>query len=258
MKLLINFGNRSYYHSQKINSQSGLLVGGFDQIIQYTPKEIDKTFLEKNQNILSQKRGAGYWLWKPYFIQKALATLQWGDYLFYCDAGAHFIASISPLIEICESSNQDIIVFELELLERAWTKRDALVLMDADIPEMIDTPQRIGGYHLWKKTPFSEYLVQEWLNYAQDERIISDCLNQLGQPNYPEFQNHRHDQSILSLLTKRHKIPAHRNPSQWGNPFMAQYPRSNYGQLIQGTRRRDNIVQRSANYIHDLRLALTR
>ncbi len=257
MKVLINFGNRSYYHSQKINSQSGLSVGDFDQSIQYTPRDIDREFWQKNQRVLSQKRGAGYWLWKPYFIKKALTSLQWGDYLFYCDAGAHFIASINPLIEICESSNQDIIVFELELLERAWTKRDAFILMDADVPEIIDTPQRIGGYHLWKKTSFSLSLIQEWLDYAQDERIITDLPNQLGQPNYPEFTEHRHDQSSLSLLTKGYKIPAHRNPSQWGNPFIAQYPQSTYGQLIQGTRRRDNLFQQGINYIYDMSLALT-
>ena len=258
MKLLINFGNRSYYHSQKINSQSGLSVGNFDQFIQFTPKDIDGIFRQKNRKILSQKRGSGYWLWKPYFIQKTLAKLQWGDYLFYCDAGAHFIASIDPLIKICELSNQDLIVFELELLERAWTKRDALILMDADKGAIVDTPQRIGGYHLWKKTPFSINLVQEWLKYAQDERIITDLPNQLGQPNYLEFNEHRHDQSILSILTKKHNIPAHRNPSQWGNRWINHYPQSNYGQLIQGTRRRDNFFQQGINYISDLSSALTR
>lgn len=258
MKLLINFGNHSYYHSQQINRRSGLSVGGFDQVICYTPKDIDSAFWKQNKKILTQKRGAGYWLWKPYFILNALDQLHWGDYLFYCDAGAHFIASINPLINICEQSNQDLIVFELELLEREWTKRDTLVLMNADEGFIVNTPQRIGGYHLWKKTSFSIALLQEWLHYAQDERIITDLPNQLGQPNYPEFIEHRHDQSVLSLLTKKHKIPAHRNPSQWGNPFMAQYPQSTYSQLIQGTRRHDNIFQQGMNYLQDLRLALTR
>lgn len=257
MKLLINFGNSCYYHSQKINGKSGLAVGGFDQVICYTPKDIDSTFRQQNQKILSQKRGAGYWLWKPYFIQKTLETLKWGDYLFYCDAGAHFIASIDPLIKICEKSHQDLIVFELELLERKWTKRDALILMDAEEDAIIETPQRIGGYHLWKKTPFLMNLVKEWLDYAQDERIITDLPNQLGQPNHPGFREHRHDQSIFSVLTKRHNIPAHRNPSQWGNHTIKPYLQSTYGQLIQGTRRRDTLFQRGLNYIHDWNLALT-
>jgi hypothetical protein len=32
---------------------------------------------------------------------------------------------------------------------------------------------------------------------------VQDMDNTLGQPNYPEFYDHRHDQAIFSLLTKK-------------------------------------------------------
>ena len=41
-------------------------------------------FLENN------KRGYGYWLWKPYLIKKNLDTMNEDDILFYADAGCHF------------------------------------------------------------------------------------------------------------------------------------------------------------------------
>ena len=49
-------------------------------------------------------------------------------------------------------------------------------------------------------------LANEWLSYAQDERIITDIPNQGGTDNYPGFQEHRHDQSIWSLLCKKHQL----------------------------------------------------
>ena len=251
MKLLINFANYDFYSAQKKNSQTGLSVGGFDKVIQYNPKDIDSAFCQKNQRLLSHKRGAGYWLWKPYFIRKTLAMLQDGDYLFYCDSGSHFISSINPLIKICEEFNQDLIVFELTHLERVWTKRDALILMNSDEDKFINTPQRLGGFSLWKKTPNTVNLTEEWLYYSQDERILSDIPNQLGIPNYSEFIEHRHDQSILSLLTKKHNIPAHRDPSQWGNPLRGKYPKSNYEQLIQLSRQRDIFFIKGINYIYE-------
>src|SRR5208282_2331127 len=45
---------------------------GVDFILNYRKSHIDKEFFEKNKHILSQKKGDGYWLWKPYFILKTL------------------------------------------------------------------------------------------------------------------------------------------------------------------------------------------
>ena len=36
-----------------------------------------------------------------------------------------------------------------------------------------------------------------------DKRIITDDPNEPGVENYPDFKEHRHDQSILSLLVKK-------------------------------------------------------
>ena len=46
--------------------------------------------------------------------------------------------------------------------------------------------------------------MSEYLYYAQDKRIITDDPNELGYNNYEGFRDHRHDQSILSLLTKKY------------------------------------------------------
>jgi hypothetical protein len=80
--------------------------------------------------------------------------LDFDDYLFYSDSGAYFIRPITPLINISLATGSELIVFELEKVEREWTKRDAFVLMDCDQPNCTDTKQRLGGYILWKKLRF--------------------------------------------------------------------------------------------------------
>lgn len=237
-KVLINYANKAYYSSQKLNCRSGLEIGQFSDVISYSPKDIDKEFFELNRHILKQKRGNGYWLWKPYFIKRTLDKLDWGDVLFYCDSGSYFIAPVTPLIEISLEAGQDIVVFELEHIEKYWTKRDAFVLMGSDSPRYSDTRQRLAGFSLWRKTNDVMDFVDEYLKYAQDERIITDMDNQCGYPNYEEFVDHRHDQSILSLLTKKHEIVAYRDPSQWGNAHKDLYTNSPYEQVIELTRTR--------------------
>jgi hypothetical protein len=238
-KVLINYANAYFYKSQKINSQSGLEVGLFDEVISYSPKNIDRNFMSKNKHILQCSRGNGYWLWKPYFIKKTLEQLNEGDFLFYCDSGAYFIKPITSLIDLSLDTNQDIIVFDLQLKESVYTKRDAFILMDCDTPKYSESNQRLGSFSLWRKTKNSMKFLEEYLAYAQDDRIITDLENQCGAPNYPSFKDHRHDQSILSLLSKKYNIEAYRDPSQWGNKVIENYPNSQYKQIIEHTRAKE-------------------
>jgi hypothetical protein len=238
MKLLINYANDAFRRSQRLNSRTGLKVGSFDKVMSYSPEDIDPDFFERNKKTLSQTKGNGYWLWKPYFIRRSLDLLSFGDFLFYCDSGAYFIRPITPLIDISCESGQDVIVFELDHLERDWTKRDAFILMDCDSPRYSDTKQRLAGFSLWRKSSFTMDFATEYLSIAQDERVLTDIDNQCGYSNYPEFKEHRYDQSIFSLLTKKFDLDAYRDPSQWGNGQKQYYESSRYEQLIELTRER--------------------
>lgn len=232
---LINYSNERYTNAQKINTKSALKIGGFKKVISYSPIDIDIDFLNKNIKIFSHQRGGGYWLWKAYIIKKTLSEMAEGEYLFYCDSGSHFIHTVDELINSFDTSF-DIMPFELQAIENHWTKRDCFQLMECDNAEVIDYKQRLGGYSLWKKTDFSMKFVEEWLYYGQDERILIDIDNQMGLPNYLGFVAHRHDQSIFSILTKKYKIKAYRDPSQHGNNFIDLYPDSKYPQVLISTR----------------------
>lgn len=236
--ILINYASKPYRKSQKKNSKTAKKYGSFDEIISYNDKNLGQAFKEKNKKILDLKRGGGYWLWKPYLIKKTLEILNSGDFLFYCDSGSYFVDSIDDVIQLSLNQNQDIIPFELTHFEKAWTKRDAFVLMDCDSDFYSETKQRLASYVLIRKTEFSIKFVEQWLSYAQDERIITDVDNQCGFENYPEYRDHRHDQSIFSLLTKKHKLSAYRDLSQYGNPVKEFYPNSTYGEILIQTRKR--------------------
>ena len=171
-------------------------MGGFDKVMEYSPEDLDEEFRRKNEQILKHKKGGGYWLWKPYIIEKTLATMEKEDFLFYADAGSLFTGPIEPFIELMRQRNQDVLPFQTKTVESHWTKRDAFILMDCHTAPYADTKQLMAGFSLWKRTAFSMKLANEWLSYAQDERIITDIPNQGGKDNYPGFQAHRHDQSI--------------------------------------------------------------
>lgn len=237
--VLINYANNLFKESQLENTKSASSLSFFDEIISYNPKDIDKVFLSENKSILKEKRGNGYWLWKPYFIKKTLEKLKDGDFLFYCDSGSFFISDFIELIKTSISLEQDIIPFELIHLEKEWTKRDAFLLMGCDSPIYSETKQRLASFSLWRKSDLSMKFLNEWIRLSKDKRILTDIPNTLGKPNYINFKEHRHDQSIFSLLTKKYKLVAFRDPSQFGNSLKAEYLNSNYNQFIQLTRKRN-------------------
>ena len=206
MKILINYATPEFAHSRRIQTATAYAMGGFDKVIEYSPEDLDEEFRRKNEQILKHKKGGGYWLWKPYIIEKTLATMEEEDFLFYADAGSLFVGPIEPFIELMRQKNQDVLPFPIRTVESHWTKRDAFILMDSDTASYADTKQIMAGFSLWNKTASSMKLADEWLSYAQDERIITDIPNQGGKDNYPGFQAHRHDQSIWSLLCKKHQL----------------------------------------------------
>jgi hypothetical protein len=228
-KYHINYANGRYLQAQQYCSESARR-SGFDHVISYSINDIDRDFYSKNSHILSQPRGAGYWLWKPYLINKTLQSLNDGDLLVYSDSGSYYQSSPQPLFELIQQDPNGVLSFELiGLNENIYTKRDTFVLMGLDEPKYTETSQREATYIWLIKNEFTTNLVKEYLEYAQNEKIITDIPSE--NPNYPVFKDHRHDQSIWSLLCKKHNIKPHRLISQWGNGQEHNFPGDNYSQI---------------------------
>lgn len=214
MKYYINYSDEIFKKQQNLALKMAKLRGNFDSIIGYSRKDIDINFYEKNKKILSQSKGGGYWLWKPYFIYKTLQKIHDGDYLFYSDSGAIFLNSVDILIKELEQSGQDIMGFELPLIESQWTKKELFINIDCDKDIFINSNQILASFILIKKTDFSNKFFQEYIEYGSNEMNITDINDPKVQ--YQDFIEHRHDQSIFSLLYKKYHLMPFKDPSQFG------------------------------------------
>lgn len=225
--ILINFADHAYHNSQVRNSTSGLMYG-FNSVHQFNPRDIDSKFLNKNKKILEQPRGCGYWLWKPYFIYKKLIDLSPGEVLFYSDAGCDFVKNFAPVIQHIRESEHGVCPFKLagKHKEFIFTKRDLFIETETDTEEYTHTPQIMASFIGIRKTDFAVEFFQKYLQYAQNEQLITDSPSRAE--NYEGFKDHRHDQSIFSLLCKKHKIPTLDDPTQWGLKHKESDPKNIY------------------------------
>jgi len=167
----------------------------------YSPLDFSPEFKAKNMDfILKNKRGYGYWLWKPFFILETLKTLQDGDYLIYLDSGSeinpYFGKRIQEYYKMLET--YDVIYFKINYDEKQYTKRDIFEMLNGT-----DTKQIQAGSILLKKNQDTLNFINDWYNIGCNYHNIDDSPSIL--PNFPEFIEHRHDQSIFSLLVKQYK-----------------------------------------------------
>ena len=196
----ISFADKTFYRSQQELIKSAKYFGITNNICyNHIWLRKKKDFYGHNKSILNQKRGAGYWLWKPFIILDALKKLNDNDVLIYTDSGSKFINPVDDLINLLNF--RDILLFYNNGHEnRNWTKRDCFYYMNCDESKYWNSIQCEAGINCFKNNNESEDFLSEWLNFCKDERIITDDENKCGLSNFPEYVDHRYDQSILSNL----------------------------------------------------------
>jgi hypothetical protein len=218
---LLIYGTQNYTNA--INSLIKSSKNFFDEHHVFGPSDIDEDFYKKNQNILDLKKGAGYFLWKPYIIHETLKKVNDGDIVFYVDAGNIFINDPTFIYEKLQENN-GIILFDnrdgMQNGESAQNfiscKKDSFVLMDCDTDEYIFGKHLNASYQIYSKNTFTIEFVDQYLNLCKNKQILTDTSNEYGD-NYNGYHEHRHDQSVLSLLAIKHKIKPLVDPSEWGN-----------------------------------------
>lgn len=200
-----------YMPAAKFQLETAVKNGKVNKTLFFCIDEMDEEFRKKNARILNAggERRKGCYLWKPYFIHKAFARIEYGDFLVYLDAAGNYYRSrVNEITLFMEKNGLDMIGSRnWRYFEKDWTKRDAFVMLDCDNEKYMNQNQCYAGFLVLKKTEKTEKFMNEWLEYCQNYHIIADCPNISGKDNYEGFIEHRFDQSILSLLMAKHDVP---------------------------------------------------
>lgn len=168
---------------------------------------ITTDFYLKNKPILDLHRGGGYWLWKPFIILETLSKMEYGDILFYLDCGDIFTGGLYDFLKkYFDNSNIDsLLTYGGQNKQKWYTKRDTFSLMGCDEEKYHEHIQLEAGMICFKKTDNIINIVNEWLLYCTNPNISTDIKNITG-PNFNDFIDHRHDQSILTNLAIKYNL----------------------------------------------------
>lgn len=169
----------------------------------YTRELLETTeFYKDNQGILDEEVGAGWWVWKPYILLDVLKNADDGDLIVYSDCGDMFSPGLQSYAEGMISEDDICLLLFGGNKNKTYTKRDCFILMNCDEEDYWESNQLEAGFMIWKACDESKGVVEEWLNYCLDPRIIKNDTSVLGE-EFVEFKEHRNDQSILTNIAVR-------------------------------------------------------
>eukprot|EP00122_Pirum_gemmata_P006987 Pgem_evm1s6404 len=174
---------------------------------------------------------------------KELERLEMGDVIVYLDSGCSLQVndkSKKRFLEYLHMVDAGGVNTKFSILnmnqgmrqvEWKWTKMDLFDYMNiSNITDsnIIKTSQYFAGVNVIRKSTLSYYMVKQWyqIGKAQGYRFINDSESKL--PNPTGFKEHRHDQSIWSLVRKKNmkndccvEVSYEASPHRKSMPFLA-------------------------------------
>jgi len=227
LKKFITFGNEVYYNSVKRICKEAQSLKFFNEIYGFTDKYLKtQDFWLKHGNFLeTNKRGYGYWLWKPYLIKSELDKMKENDILIYCDSGCQINEQgkrrLYEYVDMLNTSEYGVLSFQLEFLEPLYTKNKVFETFEYKKNIL----QCMATVIILKKNEQSTRIIDEWYTHCENYDLIND--EQAKED--PRFIDHRHDQSILSVIVNKRgslKITDETYFSNWNDgvnyPFLAK------------------------------------
>lgn len=185
----------------------------FDKVIGYTEKDLqnDVKFWKKHKNFIeSNPKGYGYWIWKSYINYKTIEEVaDEDDIIVYADAGCELqvnnVERLKYYIGIVKNKTMDfnelgIVAFNGFFLEQKYTKMDTIVSIYRGNYDIFESPQIVATAFVYKKCQNTENIMSMWYQKSCVYHLIDDSPSTFE--NDPSFKEHRHDQSIFSLVFK--------------------------------------------------------
>lgn len=232
--------------------RESMLKNGIDEahiqsgpLVYWQPHE---PFYNLNREILSQERGGGYWLWKPYIIYDMMVNgipgkrLNDGDIFIYSDAGVEFTGPVQPIIE---AMDQDIFLFSNGWKHKEWCKMDCIAnILPLHYFDWLESgrfepfEQVQASVIFFKVNQNTRNFVKEWLLYCQMPGLIDDSPSKCQ--NVSTFAEHRHDQAILTCLQIKYGYKLHYWPEKHWDNQRHRWPNDTYPIMFNQHRKRDH------------------
>ena len=150
---IISFGSNEKYIKLAENTVKSIkhLYSNCNSRV-FKPKDLSD---EINNYAKLNKKGYGFWIWKPFIIKEALRNLDEGEVLLYVDGRSGLRRTGKPikwLDKFILEKEFDIACWQLNHKECSWTNGDIISAFNLDLnSNLLKSGQFAATFHAWRK-----------------------------------------------------------------------------------------------------------
>ncbi len=207
--------NRFISQSRSLKLYEDVKIFGWEDLSIKKKKQIESFFKK------GEKRLYGYASWKAEIILSYLDKIPENSILQYSDIGCVFNVNGKERLKdyINITDKKKILAFKYSYpnfniknkykfqiyYENQYTKADTWTYLNIDNDSnILKTEQICSGIIFLKNTLYVKEILNNWKKASNIDSLIDNSKS--VKQNHPNFIEHRHDQSIFSLLCKKENI----------------------------------------------------
>lgn len=244
---LTTYADSNFQHASDRLISEAKSIALFQSCISYSRIDLTNEMLQSP--LLEYEKGGGYWSWKPYVVLKTFESMEIGDVLVYVDAGCQLYRHKEWYKFQKILLSFDSIFFNIQAPIERWVKRDVLnYFRERNMfnEKWINDNLFAGGVFFIKKTDSNIDLMKLWhsIMFSNHKLLLDVSLDEKIYES-SNFIEHRHDQSVLSILLYNFidKCNVRALPANFEVP-------SPFGQAIFAARNNTaNIIELKSNFL---------
>ncbi len=206
---VVQFGNINsiHYHNANLATVAHLYYDmHFAKYRLYNDKDVEPFLKTLPPDIFKSKRGFCYWAWKPWIILDAMRNSPPDTIIIYADSGLYLFNKPQILHFIQEAQEMDYVFFDLWHSNRNYCKPECFHIFNNQ--NDLEKTMTDASLMFIKNNKKMQIFMEEWIRLCQTPYLLSDE----SQPNFippnnfikSQYQEHRHDQLLLSALLRNH------------------------------------------------------
>lgn len=174
--------------------------------------------LLEHKKFMESTRAYGFWIWKFFLISELMKSIPENDVICYADVGCTFnINGKKRILEYYSAVMENgSLCFDISHLEREYTKSDTYFRLFPNDETHLHTGQRCSTTYFLKNNQENKFIMDESkvISTENNYHYIDDSESVM--PNHKTFKGeHRFDQSIFSLLSKKYNFYCIPDETYW-------------------------------------------
>jgi hypothetical protein len=194
-----------------MNCFKSITILSDNEIFDYDPSMIPHKEFMKNS------RAFGFWMWKYFLVSRLMNSIPYDDVILYADVGCTFNVRGINRLQFYYNTTVETgsLLFRVEYPELMYTKRDTYNKIFPSDESYCYTPQNAATAFFLKNNDANKHIVEEIKSVCVDDNYhyITDAPSIF--PNDILYRDHRHDQSVLSLISKKYMLHSIPDETYW-------------------------------------------